>query len=120
MRRVVPEPKACPFRRYLLLELARRLCMAGPLARAFHGAGSLSVILVLYSPVIARIAPELCMLDGPLERPWGCTTLFWKPSRPLSRLFGRARPQPKWMAQRVVCFRKGSWPAFSRIRPGMV
>src|SRR6202162_6549976 len=97
MRRVVPEPKACPFRRYLLLELARRLCMAGPLARAFHAAGSWSVILVLYSPVIARIAPELCMLDGPLERHGGCTKLFWKRSRLPSRLFGRGRLPPKWM-----------------------
>ena len=33
-------------------------------ARAFRGAGSWSAILVLYSPVIVRIARGLCMSDG--------------------------------------------------------
>src|SRR5260370_9326939 len=72
--------------------------MARPPARAFHGAGSWSVILVLYSPVIVRIARELCMSDGPREKLGGCTKLFSRRSRPPSQRLARARPPPDWMA----------------------
>jgi hypothetical protein len=94
--------------------------MAGLRAHAFHGAGSWSVILVLYSPVIARIARELCMSDGHREKLGGCTKLFWRRSRPPLRLFARALLPPKWMARRAVCFENGNWLGTSRIRRGMV
>jgi hypothetical protein len=60
-------------------------------ARAFPGAGSWSAILVLYSPVIVRIARELCMSD--VRRPTkldGCMRRCWKRSRLRSRRFARA------------------------------
>jgi len=62
-RRVVPGPKACRFQPFLRPASAPRLCMAGPRGRRVRGAGSWSAILVLYSPIIVRIAPEPCMLD---------------------------------------------------------
>src|ERR1700721_3074300 len=60
-RRGAAEPKACRSRRYSLRGLALRLCMAVPLSHASPVGGSWSVILVLYSPVIVRIALGLCM-----------------------------------------------------------
>src|ERR1700677_5306887 len=58
-RRAVPGPRACPSLQFSPRELAQRLGMAGPRGPAFPAEGSWSVILVLYSPVIVRIALEL-------------------------------------------------------------
>jgi len=72
--------------------------------------------LVLYSPIIVRIAPEPCMLDvlrtgrGSFTMP--CSKRNWR----RLQQYNRESLAPRWMALRVACCARENWRAISPIR----